>query len=57
MADGLIWWPGSEPQDQATAASPARAWKKPRAIWDLPVLWVQEQHGGFAVVVQAFDLG
>ena len=39
-AAGLISMPGSDPPDHATAASPARCWKKPIAIWERPALWV-----------------
>jgi hypothetical protein len=40
IATGLTASAGSEPPDQATAASPARWVKKPRAIWERPALWV-----------------
>jgi hypothetical protein len=40
IADGLIRPAGSEPPDQATAWSPAKWVKNPRAIWERPALWV-----------------
>src|SRR4051794_22880902 len=40
-ADELISPAGCEPPDRATAWSPARWLKYPRAIWERPALWVQ----------------
>jgi hypothetical protein len=39
---GVDSCPGSDPPDQATAWSPVRASKNPRAIWDRPALWVHK---------------